>query len=128
MFAMVLITFVVMCFTAVARVNSVRHKEVSPKYYKLMSGSEAPEHVVKTGRHFSNLFEVPVLFYVAGVLCITLGIESAFFIVTAWLFVLFRICHAVIHITYNNPLHRLFIFLFGNICVLSLWVGIIVKS
>lgn len=120
MFAMVLLTFSIMTLMSVARVNSVRTGIVRVGYYKTMSG-EAPEYLLKLSRHYSNLFEMPVLFYAAGALSVALNIEHALLPVFAWLFVLLRCIHAFIHTTYNNVIHRMLVFFTGSMCVLIIW-------
>jgi hypothetical protein len=128
MFAMVVLTFVVLIATATLRVRSVVQKDVSVDYYKLMSGYDAPDHVVKVGRQLSNLFEMPVLFYVAGLAYMLMGMESSGPITIAWLFVFARVAHAFVHVTYNNPLHRLVVFMAGNLCILLMWLWIVASA
>jgi len=65
MFAMVVLTVTVLLALFKARAGSVRRGEVSPAFYKLYQGSEAPDKSVKLARHFANIFEAPTLFYVA---------------------------------------------------------------
>lgn len=125
-FAMVLLTFSIATLMAFARINSVRTGKISIGYFRTMNG-DSPEYLLKLGRHFSNLFEVPVLFYVAGTLSIAQNVEHELLPVFAWLFVLFRLIHAVIHITYNNVIHRMLAFISGSLCVLIIW-GILVFS
>lgn len=81
--------------------------------------------VAKTSRQLSNLFEMPVLFYVGGLLTIALDMTGTFPIVCAWAFVVTRIVHTCIHLGYNNVLHRLLVFGFGNLCVLAMWISIV---
>ena len=107
MFAMVLLTAGVAIIAVRVRFKSVSSGQVPGKYYRLMQGAEVPEIVAKTGRNFNNLLEVPLLFYVACTLYIALDISSAFGLIIASLFVLFRIVHSAIHIAYNHVLHRL---------------------
>ena len=128
MFALVVLTFIVMLLTGRARFGAVRRGQLSGRYFRLMSGEEAPAAVVKTGRHFTNLFEVPVLFYTAGVLYIALDLHEPLLVGLAWLFVLARAIHAAIHLSYNHPMHRFWAFLAGNLCVLAMWVGLILHN
>ncbi len=128
MFAMVVLTFILMAYTLYLRINSVFKKDVNRGYYRLMSGYDVPEYITKTSRHFVNLFETPVLFYAAGILCIVLGIENVFLLSIAWAYIACRAVHALIHITYNNILHRMTVFLLGNLCILSIWGFIIVHE
>jgi hypothetical protein len=93
-----------------------------------MSGYDAPEQIVKVGRQLSNLFEMPVLFYVAGLAYLILGLNAQGPKIFAWLFVVTRIAHAIVHVTYNNPLHRLVVFMISNLCILVMWSWIVAST
>jgi hypothetical protein len=122
---MVLLTFIVGLVAARARFAGVRSGEVRFAYFKLMQGQEVPDRVTVTTRCFNNLFEVPVLFYVACTLCISLGVEGLSGLVLAWLFVALRSVQALIHLTYNNFLHRMLAFWAAFMCVLLLWMNLV---
>ncbi|MDD9897196.1 MAG: MAPEG family protein [Gammaproteobacteria bacterium] len=125
MFFLVLLTFSVLLLTLRVRIRSVQRGDVALSYYSLMDGSEVPEIVTKTTRQVSNLFQVPVLFYVAGVLYLSLDISGTLPVTFAWVFVAARVLHSLIHLTYNNVLHRLVAFGIGNLAVLAMWISII---
>ena len=125
MFVLVLLTFSILLLTLRVRIRSVQKGDVELSYYALMGGSEIPDIVTKTTRQVSNLFEVPVLFYVAGVLYLSLDISSTLPITFAWVFVAARFIHSCIHLTYNNVLHRVVAFGFGNLAVLGMWITIV---
>ncbi|WP_199610987.1 MAPEG family protein [Flocculibacter collagenilyticus] len=130
MFSMVLLTFAVGCITLYIRFTSVKKRDVSIKYFQLMhdnNGKQIPDIVAKTGNHFSNLFETPVLFYVAASLTLIMGVETRLALVLAWLYVGFRIMHAYIHLTYNNVLHRMCVFWLSCFCILGLWINLLLK-
>jgi hypothetical protein len=124
MFALVMLTFGVGIGLGTLRLLSVKRRHVDPRYYRLLAGYEAPEYVVKLGRNFSNLLEVPVLFYVLGVLVIVTGIESPPILALAWLYVGLRLVHSAIHITYNHPLHRFLVFLASSLVLIAMWVWV----
>ena len=67
----------------------------------------------------ANLFEVPSLFYTAGVLYIALEMSDSVPVTLAWLFVIARLIHTGIHLSYNNVMHRLVVFGVGNLSVLT---------
>ncbi len=127
MATMVLLTFLVGLITVRARFQSVKKGEVRAKYYKLMQGQEIPEFVTKSTRSFNNMFEVPLLFYVACTLYISLALDSTFGLAFAWLFVIVRGVHAFIHLTYNHVLHRLIAFALSCICVVVLWSNLLIQ-
>ena len=128
MFMLVMLTYVVLLVTVRVRTGAVRDGSVPITYFSLMQGEDIPEMVAKTSRQFSNLFEVPVLFYVAGLIYIALDMTTSFPVTAAWAFVAARIVHTCIHLGYNNVLHRLIVFGFGNLCVLAMWISIVAAA
>lgn len=126
MFAMVLLTLVVGGASFSARSKAVKSKQLSLNSFVLMDAPKLPENVIKTTRNLNNQFEVPVLFYAACVTYIAVGVESTLGLVLAWAFVLGRVAHAYIHITYNDLTHRMMAFLFSLVAVLLLWLNLVV--
>lgn len=128
MFLMVLLTFIIACITVKARFDSIKNKTVRTKFYSLMDGQEVPDIITKTTRNFNNQFEVPVLFYVVCSLYIFWGINSYFALIVAWLFVVLRVVHSYIHLTYNHVFHRMLTFWFSLLCVMTLWVNLLLQK
>ena len=50
---------------------------------------------------FSNQFELPVLFYVLTILAYITHHAGLIFVILAWIFVIFRLLHAYVHVTSN---------------------------
>ena len=123
LFAMVFLTLIVMLTAFITRVKLAKAGDVDMDFFKLFQGEEHPRVRVTT-RHYANIFEVPVLFYTASVLAITLNLECNVLPIVAWCFVGFRTVHTVIHLTYNKVQHRVLAFLASNVCVFTMW-GII---
>ena len=88
------------------RLGALRRERLNLAYLRTGTGKPPPDAVVEAERHFSNLFEVPVLFYVACVMALELSQADQTFVVLAWLFVASRAVHSAVHLTYNNPFHR----------------------
>jgi hypothetical protein len=42
--------------------------------------------------------------------------------VLAWVYVALRVMHSLVHISYNDVLHRLALFFCSNLALVSLWV------
>ena len=127
MAAMVLLTFIVGTVAVKRRFASVKQGNVDAKYFKLMVGENIPDDVAKSTRNFNNLFEVPLLFYIAATLHIVLTLDSIIGLIFAWLFVVFRYWHSYIHLTYNKLTHRMTIYWLGLFCVLILWLNLLVE-
>ena len=47
---------------------------------------------------------------------------DSLYLALAWGFLIFRVCHSVIHCTYNRVIHRFFCYLVASI---MLWVFVI---
>jgi len=125
MFSMVLLTFIVGLIAFFTRVKSVKSESVDPKAYKLMDADNYPEAVIKTTRNFNNQFEVPLIFYVGCLSYLVLNISSSLALGLAWFFVILRVIHSCIHITYNHLLHRIAVFWSSFFVVFVLWLVLI---
>ncbi len=69
-----------------------------------------------------NPLELPMLFYVLGlILYVTVGATRAAVFV-AWGYLVLRVVHSLIHLTYNHVLHRLSAFTLSNVALVSLRV------
>jgi len=125
---MVLLTFIVGLVAAGPRFAGVRSGQLRLKYFKLMQGQEVPDRVTVTTRSFNNMFEVPILFYAACTLYISLGVGGLIGPVLAWSFVGLRTAHASIHLTYNGFLHRMLAFWLSFLCAVLLWINLVMQS
>ncbi len=126
MFMMVILTIIVGVLMPYKRIKGAYAGELDQRYFRLMSKYEISENIEKYGRNFDNLFEVPVLFYAAGMCALSINLMNQTLLGFMWAFVIIRIVHTVIHLTYNNPLHRFIPFILSLFCVLGLWINIIV--
>ena len=72
-----MLTFVILLFTLRIRLTCVRRGAVPLSYYSMFQGEEIPDLVIKTSRNAANLFEVPILFYTAGVLYVALEMSDS---------------------------------------------------
>lgn len=124
-FCLVILTFIMAFATGTSRLISVRRKQINPKYYVLLSGDTPPDYVQKIGRNFANLLEVPVLFYLLAVLVITLDINNTLLLNLAWLYVVLRLVHTIIHVSYNYVMHRFMVFGLSVLTLLTMWVQFI---
>ena len=125
MFKLVILTTVIMVLTTRTRIESLKSGVVPQNYYSLMQGHDIPDFIAKTTRNFNNLFEVPTLFYAGGAVYLALDQTGQLPVINAWIFVAARVMHSIIHLSYNNVVHRLTIFGIGNLSVLVMWLGIV---
>lgn len=128
MCAMFFIVLVVLSKVLFGRVNAVRKGKVKIGFYRTFSDGQEPAEAVQAVRHFSNLFEAPVLFYVACILGMILPVQGLGFVVLAWLYVAARAVHAFIHLGGNNVLKRMQAYTFGWLMLLGMWLMIFIKA
>ncbi len=103
------------------RIKAVKEGAINPAYFRLNRGGKLPEYLAKSTQHYDNLFEMPILFYVVVVLVYVTGHVDPIYLVSAWLFLIARVVHAVIHVTYNNVQHRRNAFLMGTLVLYGIW-------
>lgn len=123
MLAMVLLTFGVAVILFRARLRSVREGATTVSYFRTFTGSaQEPEYLAKPTRHFTNLFEVPTLFYAGCLAAMVVGATGLPGLVLAWGFVAARLGHAWVHLGANRVRHRLRIYALSWIFLLALWL------
>ncbi len=128
MFALCLLTMFIGLLTVKARFACVKKGELDAQYFELMQGTNVPQEVIKTTRCLNNLFEIPILFYVACTLYLVLEIDSVFGLALAWAFVICRCAQAFIHITNNHVRRRMRAFGGSVLCALLLWINLVVLA
>ena len=128
MFAMVLLTFLVLIQLFRTRTRSVARGSVKASYYKTYQGDAEPEAALKLTRHFSNLFEAPTLYYVACLAGLTMHVTDLAFLIMAWAYVLARLVHAYIHIGKNKIYPRIYAYFSSWIILLVMWAYLALRA
>ena len=120
--AMALLTFIVLGFVPATRFRAVFARQVTADDFKLGESNRVPPHVAVTNRNYMNLLELPMLFYVAGLMYYVAGRVDQAVLLVAWAYVALRAVHSVVHLTYNNVVHRLTAFALSNFVLMAFWV------
>ena len=81
-----------------------------------------PGDVSLPNRNLMNLLELPLLFYVVCIIFYVSGTADAIALVLAWTYVALRGLHSLVHLTYNNVMHRLAAYAASSVVLLALWV------
>jgi hypothetical protein len=119
---LVVLTFVVGLVMLRCRIAEMRGKRIQPQAVSTSTQAAARYEDVQAADNFRNLFETPVLFYALVAVAVGLGNVPGWLVVGAWLYVLLRFAHTLIHCTYNNVLHRLAAFMSGFGLLVGMWV------
>jgi hypothetical protein len=101
LFVQVILTFVLMFGMMFNRMNAVRSGETRLSEIA-MREPNWPKRATQFAYAFGNQFELPVLFYVLTLAAIATRHADFLFVTLAWMFVVFRILQAFIHVTSND--------------------------
>ena len=122
---LVCLTLAVSISLVIYRFCLVRRGLVHSGYFKLNKGGKPPKRHQALEHNYSNLFEVPILFYTIVAIAIATQHIDQFLVLLAWLFVGFRFAHTLIHVIYNNIIHRLFVFFAAYVTVGIMWFRVV---
>ena len=121
-FALAFWTSLVLLQIPIARFRAGARREIRVDDFKYGESASVPPYVSIPNRNYMNLLEVPVLFYVVCLLSFVTGGASPVMLVVAWAYVALRMVHSLIHLSYNNVMHRLVAFASSNLLLIALWV------
>ena len=125
--AMVALTFLVWCRMYVVRIGQIRRERIPAQ--AVATSAQAAQRLTdsRASDNFRNLFELPVLFYLAVVVIALSGPAGGGVLALAWLFVALRVVHSVIHCSYNRVMHRFFVHFSSTLVLWGLWAVIAVE-
>lgn len=126
-FAMFLLVAFVLVRMARMRLAAVGRREVSVKFYRTYQEGEEPEQLRVVTRHFINLFEMPVLFYVGVILIYITHQVNYWLILCAWAYVGLRYLHSYVHLTANDVLLRFRVYFASGFVLLAMWTSLLVQ-
>lgn len=117
------LSFTVLAVLFVRRVREFGERRIHPDSVPTRNQlQEALTNSAATSDNLQNQFELPVLFYVAILLAITLLLRDPLLATLAWTFVVLRCGHALVHLTYNAVMHRFFLFAMSALVLMAMWV------
>ncbi len=127
--AMFALIFLVGLYAVSVRVRYARSGKVRLGYFKTMDAKayDAPEYLVRVGRHYDNLMQLPLLYFATIAIALALNVESALAQAAAWTFVVSRVAHSYVHLGSNHVLQRMFAFLLGWLCLVAMWIAILIR-
>jgi len=118
---MAALTFVVWWRMYFTRIGQMKRERIHPQSVATSAQAAAKLTDSRAADNFRNLFELPVLFYLALVVAAQAGLASAVVLALAWLFVALRIVHSWIQCTYNKVMHRFYVYVSGGMVLWVLW-------
>ena len=119
--AMVALTIAVWLRMYATRIGEMKRERIHPQAVATSAQMAARLSDTRAADNFRNLFELPVLFYLALVVAALTARSGVVVLALAWIFVALRVLHSVIHCTYNKVMHRFKAYLAGGVALWALW-------
>ena len=119
--AMVALTIAVWLRMYAARIGEMKRERIHPQAVATSTQMAARLTDTRAADNFRNLFELPVLFYMALVVAALTSQVNGVTLGLAWGFVALRIVHSLIHCGYNKVMDRFRTYLFGCLVLWALW-------
>jgi hypothetical protein len=120
--AMAALTCAVWCRMYFVRIGQMKRERIHPQSVATSAEAAARLTDSRAADNFRNLFELPVLFYLALAFAAQAGLVDAIVVVVAWAFVLLRIVHSAIQCGYNKVMHRFKVHFSGFVVLCALWI------
>jgi len=121
-FAMAALTFAVYCRMYYMRIAQMKRERIHPQSVATSAQATARLTDSRAADNLRNLFELPVLFYLALLIAAVAALATTTLLVLAWLFVALRVAHSLIHCGYNKVMHRFQVHISGVFVLFVLWV------
>ena len=126
---MVALTIIVWIRMFVVRLTAMKINNVHPEKMKSQQAkSLLPEEAHVPAENFSNIFEVPILFYVLFILLYVDAEPQLGFLIGGYLYVGLRVIHSAVALTYNKVMHRFISYLLSCLVLWVLWIAYIYQA
>ena len=110
-FALLLLTMLVLLRMGFLRFSAMKSGAQDARYFKTYTGASESHISAQAARNFTNLFEVPTLFYVVCLFGLTTHMIDYLFLGLAWAYVFLRYVHSYVHLTSNALRVRMSLYL-----------------
>ena len=120
--AMVALIFLVWIRLYHLRFAEMARKRLHAQDVASSAQSTAQLSDTRASDNFRNLFELPVLFFVAVLMAAQLHVDDGLSVGLAWAFVASRAVHSLIQCTSNHVLSRFAVYVIGALVLLALWI------
>jgi hypothetical protein len=121
LFVEVILSFVLFFWMAGLRTRNFSSAAVRPEDIALRE-PKWPKRTTQVANSFANQFELPVLFYVLTILVYVTHQATVIFVILAWIFVIFRLLHAYVHVTSNVVRLRGSLYMVAALALAINWV------
>lgn len=126
MFALVGWTFIVAGVMLGSAFKAVR-EGLNPRFFQYGTGAKPPGYMRAAYQHYSNMHEMPVLFYTAVLTAYAASMTDVLLVALSWVYVAARVVHSVIHLRNRSVARRRDSFLVSVAMLVSIWGVLIAK-
>ena len=118
-----LLTILVWLWMYKTRLSEIVRRGIDPQQAATaVEAAKLLKPIAGPSDNFVNLFEVPVIFYVATIVLFITGLASPLYLALCSAFVGLRVLHSLIHCTYNRVTHRFYVYALSTVLLWVLWV------
>ncbi len=109
--ALMLLTLVVWLYMYARRIPFIIKSKLTPEQLAPLELARlSPATVSTPSDNLKNLFEMPTMFYALCLYLFVMQLVDATYLVAAWIFVLFRVLHSLVHCTINIVILRFWLY------------------
>ena len=128
LFAQVLLTALIWFWMYYTRIREIHRANIDIQALaQTKQAHELLSRVSTPAENLINLFEIPVLFYVAVIVLYVTESVSTLYLTLTSAFVVFRYAHSLIPITYNRIIHRFLIYVTSTTILWIIWALIAIE-
>src|SRR5262245_3897707 len=119
--ALVALTFCIWILLYKRRIGAMRLQSVHPEKFETRASRIQLDEQASASDNFQNLLELPMLFYVLVLALYATQRVDNVYLALAWGFVVARVVHSVVHVSYNRVMHRFIVYVTGGALLFAGW-------
>lgn len=124
--ALVNLCFFVMIWLGHTRAKFMTKNKIHPqKVATRENTSQIFKDISNPSDNFKNLFELPTLFMPLPIILIQLEMVDSIFVIMAWIFVITRALHTIVHCSYNKVMHRFWAYTISSMVLWIMWLRLL---
>jgi hypothetical protein len=125
MCAYTLLLFALWALLGCVRFLGTLRGEIPAQYLRVGEGPSPRAKIVDVHHHFSNQFEIPMLFYLGCIVTLATQSVDRTTVTLAWSFVILRVIHTAIVLVKNDPRIRVAPYVLSTLAVWAMWANIL---
>ena len=123
--ALVLWTLVMQAWMVITRVPAISAAGIDAQAAERTAdlADKLPKHVQFKADNYNHLMEQPTIFYAAALALAIAGMGTGLNLVCAWIYMVSRVAHSIVHATVNIVMIRFSLFAIGSAALVVMTVN-----